>query len=55
MNTEIKEIIKALSYDLTVEEIAAVEEITVDEVNAIKEQYAAEVECLKKYHAEMEG
>lgn len=56
MNTaSIKEIIKALSYDISIEDIAAFEEITEAEVQAIAEQHAADIAELKEYRATMEG
>lgn len=56
MNTEnTKEIVKALSYDISIEDIAAFEEITEAEVQAIAERHAADIKEIKEYRAKMEG
>lgn len=56
MNTQgIKEIIKALSYDISIEDIAAFEDISAAEVQAIADQYAVDIAELRAYHSEMEG
>lgn len=42
-NEQVKEIIKSLSFGMTVEEIAEVEEVSVEEIKQIQIKYADDI------------
>lgn len=43
-NEQVKEIIKSLSFGMTVEEIAEVEEVSVEEIKQIQVDYADDIQ-----------
>ena len=47
------EIIKSLSYGMSVEEVAEIEEVTATEVYAIKRNYSAEIAERQLFNAEV--
>lgn len=50
-----KQIIKSLSYDMAVEEIAAAEELSIAEVRRIAAESGSEVAERKRFYEEMRG